>query len=437
MSDMTAALAAYASMIVASYPQARADALQAYVQKKDNTPLNATLAKTPSGLVEIDFKSQTWQGIVWKHKILVSLPEKGATPNGLDPQTAILFITGDGPRNGDYLDLALLAKATGMPIAMLFNIPNQPIWDMKEDDLIAHTFQKYLETGDESWPLLFPMTKSAVRAMDCLGSMAQDLGILLNRFVVTGASKRGWTTWLTAASGDKRVVGIAPMVYDNLNLNAQMPGQIANWGEYSEQIADYTRRGLQAKLATPEGKRLSQMVDPYTYRAGIKVPTLIVNGANDAYWVADAHNRYWNDLRQPKWILQVPNSGHGLEDRNRVVASVGAFARSLAGEFPMPTVGGAWTFEQDGSRLNYRIQWDGIPFDQITVWRAQTTNRMDFRKSKWERVQTLPTATTVSLELEREVSEAYMIEFRVRSFGRIFTVTSTVCQVPKKETGRR
>ncbi|HLP00196.1 MAG TPA: PhoPQ-activated protein PqaA family protein, partial [Fimbriimonas sp.] len=112
-------------------------------------------------MIDIEFSSQRWQNVVWTHRILLLVP-KNAVPS----KTAILFITGDGPKKGDYVDLNLLAAATSMPIAMLFNIPNQPIWDMKEDDLIAHTFEKYISSGDETWPLLFPMTKSAISALD-------------------------------------------------------------------------------------------------------------------------------------------------------------------------------------------------------------------------------------------------------------------------------
>ena len=143
--------------------------------------------------------------------------------------TAILFITGDGPRPGDNIDLGLISGATQLPVYMLFNIPNQPLWDMKEDDLIAHTFNKYLETKDPTWPLLFPMTKSAIKAMDAIQDFSAKTGHPVKKFIVTGASKRGWTTWLTAATRDKRVVGIAPLVFDNLNFTPQMSHQLEHW----------------------------------------------------------------------------------------------------------------------------------------------------------------------------------------------------------------
>ncbi len=64
------------------------------------------------------------------------------------------------------------------------------------------------------------MTKSAVKAMDTITAfLATEAGgaTKVDKFVVAGGSKRGWTTWTTAAV-DKRVVAISPMVIDLLNI---------------------------------------------------------------------------------------------------------------------------------------------------------------------------------------------------------------------------
>ena len=56
------------------------------------------------------------------------------------------------------------------------------------------------------------MTKSVVRAMDAITSIcanAESGGITVDKFVVAGASKRGWTAW-TVAAVDRRVVAIFP-----------------------------------------------------------------------------------------------------------------------------------------------------------------------------------------------------------------------------------
>ncbi len=333
---------------------------------------------------EIQMTSQTWQGHPWKHTILWRQPSKLQAKG-----TAILFITGDGPRPGDYLDLSLVTEATGMPTAMLFDIPNQPIYGMKEDDLIAHTFEKYMETGDSSWPLLFPMVKSAVRAMDAMVQLTKGSPNPIKNFVVTGASKRGWTTWFVGAAKDRRVKGIAPMVIDNLNVPKQMKHQLDSWGAYSEEIQDYTRRGLQAKLETPSGKRLAQIIDPYSYRSNIKVPTLIVKGANDPYWTVDALSQYWDDLKQPKWVVTTPNAGHDLGNKIEAVETIGAFARSLAGAFRMPKL--LWDVaEVPGAKrvVKVGLKASGPALLRVSIWTAESSD-LDFRKSTYKVISSL------------------------------------------------
>lgn len=395
----------------------------------DQTPLDRYLKLPQNNLpepkvtrqdsvIDIEFSSQRWQNVVWTHRILLLVPK-----NAVSSKTAILFITGDGPKKGDYVDLNLLAAATSMPIAMLFNIPNQPIWDMKEDDLIAHTFEKYISTGDETWPLLFPMTKSAVSALDVVQKVAKLNQMQFDKFVVTGASKRGWTTWLTAASQDKRIAGIAPLVYDNLNIGAQMPKQISDWGKYSDQIEDYTRRGLQAKMNSAEGQKLMAMVDPYSYRSRLKVPKLIVNGSNDPYWTVDAHSSYMKDLPGQTYLLELPNSGHGMEDRARAVATVGAFARSIGGAFEMPTLKAKPDLSVDG-KLSFNLdESKGKPVS-VSIWSTESDTK-DFRQSKWIEKR-LEKDEVLEIELKKGKWNASFVEARFSFDGRSFTLSTPV-----------
>ena len=368
---------------------------------------------------EIQFASQKWHNTIWSHKILLLVP-KGAEK----VRTAILYITGDGPFKGDYVDLNLLSAATGMPVAMLFNIPNQPLWEMKEDDLIAHTFGKYLETKDDTWPLLFPMTKSAIVAMNVVQRVAGQNRMNFDKFVVTGASKRGWTTWLTAASGDRRIAGIAPMVFPNLKFDAQMTKQMADWGKYSDQIADYTRRGLQAELETKAGKDLMGMVDPFSYRDKIKMPTLIVNGTNDPYWTVDSTSVFWNDLHQQKWLLEVPNAGHGLEDRLRVVSTVGAFARSIDKQFKMPKLDAQMSLDKEAHTVSFNLDGgSGVPIG-VSIWKAESDSK-DFRASKWKETRTAKT-DILKVDYNPALWNAVFVEAKYSVNGRTFTLSSPV-----------
>ncbi len=381
---------------------ARAD-LDAYI-KKDDPAFSWTQEgtdKLPGGTVyNIKLVSQEWQGITWQHQLRVIEPEVLTFPDAV-----LLFITG-GSQGSKYRpeDAALgmaLAQLSGARVAVLPQVPNQPLLgDRKEDDLITETFVRYLQTKDENWPLLFPMAKSAVKAMDAVQQWAKKEGKPdAKRFVVTGASKRGWTTWMTAATTDPRVVAIAPMVIDTLNMKVQMDHSLKVWGKFSEQIEDYTRRGLTEKFDDPVGKKLWQMVDPYSYRERITVPKLIINGANDRYWVLDSLNNYWEGLKGPKAVVYLPNAGHSLSvNREYALNGVAALLRHTVSNRPMPEM--SWD-HADGENGTLVLKVNASPGPKSAkLWVANSETR-DFRESTWSPVPMLVNGSVVTGEAER------------------------------------
>ena len=207
----------------------------------------------------------------------------------------------------------------------------------------------------------------------------------LNEFVITGASKRGWTTWLVGASKDKRVAGIAPMVIDTLNLDAQIPNQLEAFGKASEQIQDYTRTGMLEALKTPAGKKLMALEDPYSYRNLLTLPKLLILGTNDRYWAQNALNFYWDGLKGPKWVIYNPNVGHNLgneEDHLRVFDTLGAFSRSLASKSSLPKPNWQWSKTGLGSDL---VLSSNVTMDSVSLWTVNADTQ-DFRDSKWSSV---------------------------------------------------
>jgi PhoPQ-activated pathogenicity-related protein len=336
-------------------------------------------------IYDVYFVSQTWQENKWEHQLQVYQP-RDVAPNS----TLFLWVTGGSARPANIALGMELARKIKAPVAFLYHIPNQPLLEnkLREDDLIAETFVRYLKTKDENWPLLFPMVKSVVKAMDVLQAFGkQEWSRPINSFIVSGASKRGWTTWLTAAV-DQRVRAIAPVVIDTLNMREQMPRQLKAFGAYSARLMPYSSRGLLPIPETPEGQRLLSMVDPWSYRDRLTLPKLIVNGTNDFYWATDALNLYWNELPGNKWVVYVPNAGHDLQRQDKpppdrltdLVHGLAAFSRHQMSGTSMPSV--KWKHESVNGKLRLTIDATPAPVG-ARLWIAEAPTP-DLRSAQWK-----------------------------------------------------
>jgi len=375
-----------------------------------------------SEVLQVGLQSQKWKGIIWKHRLKLLVPE---TMN--EDSHALLFITGSGTGVEELTFCKLIADSLKLPCAILHDVPNQPLFnDLYEDEIIAYTFSKFMETRDGEWPLLVPMVKAAKKALDVIEELFEQSFQKPRGFIVTGASKRGWTTWLLSAI-DKRVKGIAPLVFDNLNFAAQMRHQLECYGAYSEQISDYTRLRLQEKLQTEIGQSLVDIVDPYSYRDSIPVPKLIVNGTNDRYWTIDSLNLYYSGLRGRNHVLYVPNSGHSLEDKRRMINTMLAFIFSVNEETALPELKSA----PRGDSVLEVVADNPLYVD---VWKASSDTK-DFRDSRWESQPGIKENGSYIFQIDsRKGFTAVFGEATFQLEGPVFSLSTTMNILKPKQT---
>lgn len=357
--------------------------LAEYIAKPDpsyafNVVSSTTNAVDGNTIMVVELTSQTWKDNVWKHWMVVAVPKEVKFKD----KAFLLIWGGDNGGPAPVLDdspesraVSMISAKTGSVVVMLFQVPNQPLYNgLSEDNLISYTYEQYYNSKDEEWPLLLPMAKSAVKAMDAVQAIGKEkLSQDITAFVVGGASKRGWTTWLTAAS-DPRVIAAVPMVIDVLNMGPQMEHQLKVYGTYSDMIKPYTERGIQRLISSPEGQALLKVVDPYSHIDKVTMPKLLVLGTNDPYWCVDSANLYFPELKGKKFIRYEPNAGHGLGFG--VVPTILAFySAALTGD-PLPNLD--WKHLPDGS---LDVTWD-VPAAKAVLWQATSPNR-DFRESQW------------------------------------------------------
>jgi PhoPQ-activated pathogenicity-related protein len=391
----------------------------------------------------IEMTSQRWlteqevERPLWTHWISV------VRPPTLKSDVALLFISGGSndrqPPARPPAWLVEAARETGTVTAELRLVPNQPVIfkddparaPRSEDDFIAYTWDKYLRTGDEKWPARLPMTKSAVRAMDAVTAFAATGGHAVSRFVVSGGSKRGWTTW-TAAAVDPRVVAIAPAVIDMLNVEPSFVHHWRAYGAWSEAVKDYVQHGIMDWMGTPQFRALMKIEEPYEYRDRLTLPKFIVNASGDQFFLPDSSRFYFDDLRGETNLRYVPNASHSL-DKTDALESVQAFYAAVVTGTPRPAV--KWTFERDGS---IKVVARERP-DAVRLWQATNPAARNFRQ---DAIGNAYTSTTLSpsgpntwvARVERPPAgwTAYFVELTLPSGGKYpFKVTSGVRVVPE------
>jgi len=393
----------------------------------------------------LEMTSQRWlterevERPLWTHWITVVRPATVTSDIGF------LYITGGSldrqPPARPPAWLVDAARDTGTVTAELRLVPNQPIVfaddptraARSEDDFIAYTWNKFLRTGDERWPARLPMTKSAVRAMDAVTAFTTTPaggGHAAKRFVVSGASKRGWTAW-AAAAVDPRVIALVPAVIDLLNVEPSFKHHFRAYGAWSDAVQDYVDQGIMNWIGTPQFRALMKIEEPYEYRDRLTMPKFIVNASGDQFFLPDSSQFYFDDLPGEKHLRYVPNASHSL-DKTDALESVQAFYASVVKGTPRPQI--KWTFERNGT---IKVTAKERP-DSVTMWQATNPEGRNFRQDvigDAYRSQPLtpagPNTWVARVARPAKGWTAFFIELSFPSGGRYpFKVTTAVRVVP-------
>ncbi len=327
--------------------------------------------------------SQQWRSAnevdrpLWTHEVIMVIPQFGLD----DTDTAVLLIDGgdndNAPANDVEPIVGALAVARGAVTAIVRQVPNQPLFfadeagvARKEDSILAYSLDKALDTGDMEWAVHLAMTKAAVRAMDTVQTFAASKGKTVKDFLVLGGSKRGWTTWLTAAV-DPRVRAFVPASIDMLNLGQQFIHHWEAYGFYAPALKDYAAFDLPCRVQTPEGRALLQVVDPYAYRDRYTMPKLILNATGDQFFISDSSRFYYDGLPGPKWLRYAPNTDH--KQNESVIFAGLSWIDDMLDNKISPQI--TWALEGEDT---LRISATSTP-KEVKLWQATNPSARDFR----------------------------------------------------------
>ena len=349
---------------------------------------------------------------LWWHTIKIFAPLQKVEARS---DTAIMLIDGgsnaqsyklDNNCELDELDKAFgrIAAKTGVLGAIAKNIPNEPIYFQSdldagneqrrmEDSIIAKTWRHFLEKNeglsessfeDNKWLLRYPMTKAAVKAMDTVTDIARVYHNITDipNFTVGGASKRGWTTWMTAAV-DKRVKAIYPMVMDMLNLNDQLHNVYKSLGGWTFAFGSYYTENITSYVDSPQLTLMQKQVDPYFYRDRLDMPKLVINAAGDEFFLVDDSHQYRKGMQEPYYVAMYPNREHGTIEISApsILNSVVSMTLANRDDLPLPEI--SWEYGEDSGNgfISMQLQSDNVwQLDKIKLWHASTNGLTDGRR---------------------------------------------------------
>lgn len=276
-----------------------------YREQISGTPLKYTLINTaPLAQVVVrhyELLSQHWSPddmvtpAQWRHNVDIYIPETAkehhalvVVNNGINYDKGVQ-ITG---KPGDFPQetLASISRDTNTIVISVSDIPNQYLTfqddkkPLKEDESVSRSWALFMEAPEQRklMPLNIPMVTALSQAMRLAKKELTQWNI--NSFIITGISKRGWTTWLSAIA-DPDVEAIVPFAIDLLDIDASLEHIYQSYGgNWPITFYPYYQQGIDEKIKSPTFTQLRQIIDPLRYlntiyQPRLAIPKYIINGS--------------------------------------------------------------------------------------------------------------------------------------------------------------
>ncbi|MEX9248657.1 PhoPQ-activated protein PqaA family protein, partial [Salmonella enterica] len=269
------------------------------------------------------------QGVVsperWQNGVDIYIPDSAREKNALVVINNGSNNNGSGtpvaPTNFNEEELSRIAIATRTVVISVSNVPNQVLsyqgvtTPLGEDNSVAYSWKLFI--GDthkyQDASLHIPMAASVSQAFRLAKKELTQQNI--NKFIVTGASKRGWAAWLTALS-DPDVGAVVPFAMDLLNTQKSLEHMYQSYGKnWPVAFYPYYNQGIDQQVGTDKFARLMRLEDPLTYLNTdmgdrLKIDKYIINASGDDFYVPDNSHFYYGLLPGSKSLRVVPNSTH-------------------------------------------------------------------------------------------------------------------------------
>ncbi|HBZ8586307.1 TPA: PhoPQ-regulated protein [Salmonella enterica subsp. enterica] len=359
-------------------------------------------------LQRYNLNSQAWspQGVVsperWQNGVDIYLPDSARENNALVVINNGSNNNGSGspvaPTNFSEEELTRIAVATRTVVISVSNVPNQVLsyqgvtTPLAEDDSVAYSWKLFI--GDtqkyQNASLHIPMAASVSQAFRL--AKKELVQQKITKFIVAGASKRGWVAWLTVLS-DPDVDAVVPFVMDLLDTKKSLEHMYQSYGKnWPVAFYPYYKQGIDQQIGTDEFASLMTLEDPLTYLNTdmgdrLNIDKYIINASGDDFYVPDNSHFYYDQLPGSKSLRVVPNSSH-----NGILSvaeqSLITFVNRFQEKQKLPEITEKVQNTEDGKK-ELAVSFSEKP-STVLQWTARNPTARDFRYACNVRYNSVP-----------------------------------------------